>query len=54
MAAEAAVQAAQANKAQQIVHTFDKKVEEALTAIEARIGSEVYRRTEAFLRYQTV
>ena len=29
-AAEAAVQAAQANKAQQIVHTFDKKVEEAL------------------------
>ena len=31
-AAEAAVQAAQANKAQQIVHTFDKKVEEALTA----------------------
>ena len=40
-AAEAAVQAAQANKAQQIVHTFDKKVEEALTAIEAKIGSEV-------------
>ena len=47
-AAEAAVQAAQANKAQQIVHTFDKKVEEALTAIEARIGSEVTEEQKRF------
>ena len=47
-AAEAAVQAAQANKAQQIVHTFDKKVEEALTAIEAKIGSEVTEEQKRF------
>ena len=47
-AAEAAVQAAQANKAQQIVHTFDKKVEEALTAIEATIGSEVTEEQKRF------
>ena len=47
-AAEAAVQAAQANKAQQIVHTFDKKVEEALTAIEAEIGSEVTEEQKRF------
>ena len=40
-AAEAAVKAASAKQTQQIVHTFDKKVEEALTAIEAKIGSEV-------------
>ena len=47
-AAEAAVQAAQANKAQQIVHTFDKKVEEALTAIEDKIGSEVTEEQKRF------
>lgn len=40
-AAEAAVQAASAGVPQQIVHTFDKKVEEALTEIENQLGSEV-------------
>ncbi len=47
-AAEAAVQAAQADEAQQIVHTFDKKVEEALTAIEDKIGSEVTEEQKRF------
>ena len=47
-AAEAAVQAAQANKAQQIVHNFDKKVEDALTAIEAKIGSDVAEEQKRF------
>ncbi len=36
-AAELAVQAASAGQAQQVVHTFDKKVEEALSAIENQL-----------------
>lgn len=36
-AAELAVQAASAGQAQQVVHTFDKKVEEALSAIESQL-----------------
>ena len=38
-AAELAVKAAQAGQPQQIVHTFDKKMEQALTAIEDQLVS---------------
>ena len=47
-AAEAAVKAASAKQAQQIVHTFDKKVENALTDIENMLGSEVPEEQKRF------
>ena len=47
-AAEAAVKAATEKKAQQIVHKFDKKVEDALTDIENRLGSEVPEEQKRF------
>lgn len=40
-AAEAAVQAASAGTPQTVVHTFDKKVEDALHTIENQLGSDV-------------
>ena len=47
-AAEAAVQAASSNAYQPVVHTFDKKVEEALTDIENMLGSEVPEEQKRF------
>ena len=47
-AAEAAVQAASSNAFQPVVHTFDKKVEEALTDIENMLGSEVPEEQKRF------
>ena len=47
-AAEAAVKAASAKQTQQIVHTFDKKVENALTDIENMLGSEVPEEQKRF------
>ena len=47
-AAEAAVQAASSGAAQTIVHTFDKKVEDALDAIEGMLGSEVSEEQKRF------
>ncbi len=47
-AAEAAVKAASEKKAQQIVHKFDKKVEDALTDIENRLGSDVPEEQKRF------
>ena len=47
-AAEAAVKAASAKQSQQIVHTFDKKVENALTDIENMLGSEVPEEQKRF------
>ena len=47
-AAEAAVKAASAKKTQNIVHTFDKKVENALTDIENRLGSDVPEEQKRF------
>ena len=47
-AAEEAVKAASAKQAQQIVHTFDKKVENALTDIENMLGSEVPEEQKRF------
>ncbi len=40
-AANLAVEAAQAGVPQKVVHTFDKKVEDALSSIEAKLGSDV-------------
>lgn len=47
-ASEAAVQAASSNAFQPVVHTFDKKVEEALTDIENMLGSEVPEEQKRF------
>ena len=47
-ASEAAVQAASSNAYQPVVHTFDKKVEEALTDIENMLGSEVPEEQKRF------
>ncbi len=47
-AAEAAVQAASSSAYQPVVHTFDKKVEEALTDIENVLGSEVPEEQKRF------
>ena len=47
-AAEAAVKAASEKQAQEIVHTFDKKVENALTDIENRLGSDVPEEQKRF------
>ncbi|MDO4261223.1 MAG: ferrous iron transport protein B [Eubacteriales bacterium] len=47
-AAELAVEAAKANKAQPVVHTFDKKVEEALASIEEKLGSDVAEEQKRF------
>ena len=47
-AAEAAVKAASEKKVQDIVHTFDKKVENALTDIENRLGSDVPEEQKRF------
>ncbi len=47
-AAEAAVKAASEKQAQQIVHKFDKKVEDALTDIENLLGSDVPEEQKRF------
>jgi len=47
-AAELAVQAASSGVHQEIVHTFDKRVEDALYAIESRIGSDVPEEQKRF------
>ena len=47
-AAEAAVKAASEKHVQEIVHTFDKKVENALTDIENRLGSDVPEEQKRF------
>jgi len=47
-AAELAVQAASSGIRQEIVHTFDKRVEDALYTIESQIGSEVPEEQKRF------
>jgi len=47
-AAEAAVQAAASKVPQQVVHTFDKKVEDALLAIEDQLGNDVPEEQKRF------
>ncbi len=47
-AAELAVQAAASGIRQEIVHTFDKRVEDALYTIESQIGSEVPEEQKRF------